>query len=137
MPAIDLMVFLLMCTFGAVIINSWTRRRDQAVYRHLASQHRMHYSPADPLRLTPRVAAHLPIPGAAAVRVLDLLYRTDDLAHHYVFTVEYTVGTYGTKRRLRRAGALVESKSETAGPIDVVLGQHGAKLIDQYRELIK
>jgi hypothetical protein len=136
MPPIDLLALLLLATASAVVLNRLLHRREQAEYRRLAVQHRMHYSPADPLRLTPRVAARLPIPGAAAVRVIDLLYRTDEQTHYYIFTVEYTVGVYGPKRRVRRAAQFVESKTDGKAPIVIRLGAADVSLVEQYHELI-
>ena len=137
MPPIDLLGCLLLATAGAVAWSRLLHRRGQAEYRRLAVQHRMHYSPADPLRLTPRVAARLPIPGAAAVRVIDLLYRTDDLTHYYIFTVEYTIGVYGPKRRVRQAAGFTESKAEEKEPIVIRMGSLDASLVEQYQTLIR
>jgi hypothetical protein len=136
MPPIVLLGILLAITVAAVIADRWHRRRRQAVYRRLAIEYRMHYSPGDPLRLTPRVAAQLPLPGAAGVRVIDLLYRTDEQSHFYVFTAEYTVGVVGPKHRVRRAAAFTESKSESETAHIVRLGPADLPLVEQYRALI-
>ncbi len=96
----------------------------------------MHFTPADSLSLTPRIAAHLPLPGAAAVRVIDLLFRTDEKSHHYVFTVEYTLGAMGRKQRVRRAGALTEEKSGSVQSHAIRLAPAGLPLVEQYRILI-
>jgi hypothetical protein len=136
MPPIDLLGILLAVTIAAVGFDRWLRRRDQAVFRKLAIEHRMHYSPGDPLRLTARVAARLPIPGAAGVRVIDLLYRTDEQNHYYVFTAEYTVGVVGPKHRIRRAAAFVESKTAAGIQDGVRLGPRELPLVEQYRSLI-
>jgi hypothetical protein len=136
MPPIVLLGILLAITLTAVVANRWHNRRGQAVYRRLAIEHRMHYSPGDPLRLTPRVAAQLPLPGAAGVRVIDLLYRTDEKLHYYVFTAEYTIGVVGPKHRVRRAAAFTESKSGTETENIVRLGPADLPLVEQYRALI-
>jgi hypothetical protein len=137
MPPIDLFIGLLLLTVAAVVIHRLWHRREQAIYRQLAVEHRMHYSPRDPLRLTPRVAAQLPLPGASAVRVIDLLYRTDDQNHFYVFTAEYTIGVAGPKHRIRRAAAFTESKSAGAASNPIRLGPEEKSLVDQYRALIQ
>jgi hypothetical protein len=136
MPPIVLLGILLSITLAAVIVDRWNRRRGQAVYRRLAVEHHMHYSPGDPLRLTPRVAAQLPVPGAAGVRVIDLLYRTDDQSHYYVFTAEYTVGVVGPKHRVRRAAAFTESKFAAQAENIIRMGPADLPLADQYRALI-
>src|ERR1700690_158040 len=122
MPPIDLLGILLLVTMGGVGVERWMRRRRRAVYRQLALEHRMHYSPGDPLRLTGRVAAQLPMPGAAGVRVIDLMYRTDEQNHYYVFTAEYSIGVVGPKHRIRRAAAFTESKSNSAIQNPIRLG---------------
>jgi hypothetical protein len=136
MPPIDLLGILLLVTLGGVLTDRWLRKRNQTVFRQLALEHRMHYSAGDPLRLTPRVAAQLPMPGAAGVRVIDLLYRTDEQNHYYVFTAEYTVGVVGPKHRIRRAAAFSESKAIAGSPMVIRMGPADLPLIEQYRILI-
>ncbi len=136
MPPIDLLCGLLLLTAGAAVFYRQWHRREQAIYQQLAAEHQMHYSPRDPLRLTPRVAAQIPLPGASAVRVVDLLYRTDDRFHYYVFTAEYTVGVAGPKHRVRRAAAFTESKSTSAAPSTIRMARPEISLIEQYKSLI-
>lgn len=124
-------------TVGAVLINRVLLRRQQAVYRQLAIERHMHYSPRDPLRLTPRVASQIPLPGASAVRVIDLLYRTDEQFHYYVFTAEYTIGVAGPKHRIRRAAAFAESKTVSAMPATIRMGAEELPLVEQYRLLMR
>jgi hypothetical protein len=136
MPPIDLLEILVGLTIVAMAVDRWFRLREQTLYRQLATEHRMHYSPGDPLRLTPRVAAHLSIPGAAGVRVIDLLYRTDEQNHYYIFTAEYTLGAAGPKHRLRRGASFIESKSVSPIQTAVQLGDADLPLIQQYQSLI-
>jgi hypothetical protein len=136
MPPIVLLFVLLILTGAAWFTDRRIRGRGQAIYREIALAGGMHYSPSDPLRLTPRVAAHFPVPGAAAVRVIDLLYRTDEQHHYYVFTAEYTIGVVGPKHRVRRAASFIESKSTGLIPNQVRLGPSDLPLVEQYRSLI-
>ena len=136
MPPLILLAIVTVATVAAALAESVGRRRRAAVYRRLAVAHDMHYSAGDPLQVTARVAAALPVPGAAAVRVIDLLYRTDAAGHHYVFTAEYTVGVVAAKRRLRRAAAFDEPRDATAAPAAVRLGDGRATLAEQYRSLL-
>ena len=39
-----------------------------------------------------RIAAQFPVIGAANISVRDLLFRTEESRHQYLFTVDYTVG---------------------------------------------
>ncbi len=136
MPPIDLLGILLAVTAASVGWDRWIRGRHQAVYQQLANEHRMHYSPRDPLRLTPRVVAQLPIPGAAGVRVIDLMYRSDEQNHYYVFTAEYTVGVVGPKRRIRRVAACSESKSGGGIAVPVRMASPELPLIEQYLQIL-
>ncbi len=136
MPPIDLLCGLLLLTAVAVVINRYRRRREETVYRKLAVDHHMHYSARDSLRLTPRVATFIPLPGASAVRVIDLLYRTDDQLHYYVFTAEYTLGVTGPKHRIRQAAAFTDSKSAADVNSPIRLGAIELPLIEQYRALL-
>ena len=136
MPPLILLALLVAATVVARVVDGVARRRRAVAYGLLAVAHDMHYSPGDPLRLTPRVAAALPVPGAAAVRVIDLLYRTDDAGHHYVFTAEYTVGVVNVKRRVRRAAAFDEPRGTTVPPAAVRLGPEHLELAGQYESLL-
>jgi hypothetical protein len=136
MPPIDLLILLLLATAIAWATDRWRRSRVHSAYREMAVAHRMHYSPGDPLRLTPRVAARFPVPGAAAVRIIDLLYRTDEQNHHYVFTAEYTLGVVGPKNRIRRTAAFTESKLGEAAPQPIRLAPAELPLVEQYRRIL-
>ena len=136
MPPLFLLALLIVATAVAVVADRVARRRAAAAYRRLAVAHEMHYSPGDPLRVTPRIAAALPVPGAAAVRVIDLLYRTDAAGHHYVFTAEYTVGVVNAKRRVRRAAAFDEPRGVGDTPTPVRLAAEGGTLVQQYESLL-
>jgi hypothetical protein len=136
MPPITLLCVLICVTIAAVFIDRFLQRRSHRIYRRLAIQYQMHYSPRDPLRLTPRVAGHLPIPGAASVRLTDLLYRTDETSHHYVFTAEYSIGVAGPRHRHRRVVAFSESKT-TVGEVPILrVAPPELPLLEQYRKLI-
>jgi hypothetical protein len=136
LPPIDLLIILLLITGIAVAIDRLSREKSRLVYRHLAKEHQMHYSSRDSLRLTPRVAAALPVPGAAAVRVIDLLYCTDESAHHYVFTAEYTLGAIGAKTRVRRAAVFSEPKANESPQLVIRLAPSNLPLIEQYRAIL-
>jgi hypothetical protein len=136
MSPLTLLSVLILLTAAGVVIDGFLHKKRQRVYRQLASEHQMHYSPRDPLRLTPRVAGHLPVPGAAAVRVTDLLYRTDDQSHHYVFTAEYSVGVAASRHRHRRVVAFSESKTQAGDTPTLRLAPVELPLLEQYRRLI-
>ncbi len=136
MPPLILLAALVAATVAGVAVDGGRRRAAAVAYRRLAVAHEMHYSPGDPLRVTARVAAALPVPGAAAVRVIDLLYRTDAAGHHYVFTAEYTVGVVNIKHRVRRAAAFTEPRGASGPPPVVRLAADGVPLVRQYESLL-
>lgn len=80
-------------------------------FRQLAKQLHIRYSPLDRFHLAARIERCLPDPGAANVRVIDLMYGTEHHEHRYVFTAEYVVGTIGGTCRKR----LVARTSEPRG----------------------
>ena len=112
------------------------RRRRSRLLRALATQWRMNYQPADQLRVTPKVLPRLPVPGAANVRVMDLIYGSDRDRHRYVFSLEYTVGLVGPKTRVVRVASLSEPRERGgAGSVSLTLAPAEGSLIDQYRYL--
>ena len=120
----------------AVCLDVYAHRRRTRALRELATQWRMNYHPADQLRVTPRVLSHFPIPGAANVRVMDLIYGSDRDRYRYVFSVEFTVGLVGPKRRVVRVASLSEPRDRAgAGPVSLNLAPAQGRLIDQYRYL--
>lgn len=116
------------------MIGRWRRRRSLC---SLASKWGMKYSPLDQLRITPTVAHHFPIVGAANLKVTDVIYGMDNDVYRYVFTAEYTTGALRTKHRRVRAASFAEprerGRSAIAGAI--MLGPEGASLLEQYRKL--
>jgi hypothetical protein len=110
-------------------------------YQHrvakLAERWRMHYAAADRFRLSDRVAERLAVPGAAQVRVSDLIYGNEEDRYRYVFLVAYTEGVARQKVRSRRVGTLCEPKDRT-GPANwtpLVLAPEGLTILEQYEHL--
>jgi hypothetical protein len=65
----------------------------------------MHFAHGDRLRIARRIVHQFPVPGAALIRVRDLIFRTDETRHVYLFTVDFTVGVIrGKVGRSRVAG---------------------------------
>jgi hypothetical protein len=73
------------------------RRRNSL--RKLGKLWQMHYAPGDRMKLADRIAPKIPVIGAANVCVMDMLFRTDEDRHRYLFTVEYGIGAVRGKRR--------------------------------------
>ena len=127
---------LVALTAVAVILDVIVHRRRSRHLRALATQWQMNYHASDQLRITPKVMATLPIPGAANVRVLDLIYGSDASGYRYIFSVEYTVGLTGPKRRVVRVASLTEPRRPGGASVEqltLTLAARGESLLDQYR----
>jgi hypothetical protein len=139
MPPIIILAVVCALTAAALMADSLRRGRIQCVLRRLAVEQRMHFSAYDQLRLAPRVASGLDVPGAAAVGIVDLLYCSEDGQYRYIFTVEYTTGVVQSKRRIRRAAAFSEprERSATVPPCAIRMAPLELSLLEQYRWLIQ
>src|SRR5258708_1071295 len=78
--------------------------------RRIAAGWRMRYSPNDRFRLAPRITSNFPIPGAAKIKVVDLIYGIESDSYRYVFTAEYTAGIVHGKHRVQRACSFSEPR---------------------------
>jgi hypothetical protein len=102
----------------------------------------MHFSADDRFRLAPRIASLLPVPGAASVRVGDLVYGIDGENYRYVFSTEYTTGVLRTKTSVRRVASYCEPRDPTAAAearkqrCDLAFAPESLPLIEQYEHLL-
>src|SRR5687768_11801393 len=134
-PGLLLLTCVLFTVAAAAADVAVHRRRSRGL-RALASNWGMNYHPADQLRLTPKVLPRLPVPGAANVRVMDLIYGSDRDRYRYVFSVEFTLGLVGPRRRVVRVASLSEPRERgAAGPVSLNLAPAHGTLIEQYRYL--
>ncbi|CAA9414024.1 MAG: hypothetical protein AVDCRST_MAG64-2498 [uncultured Phycisphaerae bacterium] len=132
-----LLSVLLGVTLAALLADGLRRGRRRDAVRRLAAGRRMNFGRTDTLQLTPRVARHFPAPGAAALRVCDVVYGADGDAYRYVFTAEYTLGVTGAKRRHTRVAAFTEPRDRRrGGRSELVLGEEGTPLLEQYAALV-
>src|SRR5438067_782874 len=97
-----LLILALLLTAAGWLWQVVAMGRYQSRLAELATQWRMHYSVTDRFRLSDRVAERLGIPGAAQVRVTDLIYGNENGSYRYVFLVAYTLGVARHKIRHRR-----------------------------------
>jgi hypothetical protein len=133
----ELLTLAIAITLGASIVESILRRRSSEALRHLAADWRMNFSLTDRLNLTGKVARHFPIPGAANLRVTNVIYGTATDRYRYIFTAEYTIGVVRGKRRLTQAGSFSEPRGREEGSAAemVVLATPNQPLVQQYRGL--
>jgi len=103
------LILLIAMTAAAASAQGISVFRRRCMLKRLGKQWNMHFAAGDRLCLADRIAGKLPILGAANVAVFDLLFQTDESAHHYVFTVEFGVGVVRGKRRRCRVGGFHEA----------------------------
>ena len=131
-----LLIALLGLTLAGLLIESIRRRRRTEAVRALAARWRMNFGRGDTLKLAPRVATQLPVPGAAALRISHVIYGIRGESYRYIFTVEYTLGVVGPKARFARVGTLTEPRDRRrGGEATLTLADEGLPLIEQYESL--
>jgi hypothetical protein len=134
-PAMFLMFLLALTTIVGVVeacVVAVQRKR----FTRLARQWEMHYHPHDVLGLGPRMAGSMPRPGAADVRVRDLLFSRGGDTLLYILTVEYTVGLIHSKRRRHLAAACREPvQSDPNSPLVLTFAPEEMPLLEQYEYL--
>lgn len=106
-------------------------------FRELARQWRMQYVPDDRLRVAERISGCLPMPGAAGVCVMDLMYGTEADRRRYLFTVEYGQGTVHAQKRLRLVMAFEEGVGMGDQPVKLEISPDTGSVFEQYRVLAK
>lgn len=131
-----LFLLLMFCLAGVPVVwHVGSRMRRTRRLGELAGQVGMHYSAADRFRLGARLADKLPVPGAAEIRVFDVLYRLEAEHYRYVCSAEYTVGAMRAKRRQTCIVSITEPRDrgqlETMG-VQVAAVQEGS-VLDRYR----
>jgi hypothetical protein len=133
------LALMLLVTAGAGIVRVMMRRRHVQRLRGLAARWKMHFSADDRFRLATKIAPRLPVPGAAGVRVVDLLYGIERENYRYVFAAEYTTGVLRTKTGIRRIATFCEPR-DAPGPVsacELVFAPEGLAIIAQYQHLLE
>ena len=139
MTPLEFLTVMLVLTAVAAAVHMIRRRRHMTALARLADEAQMHYTPADRFRLAPRIAQRLPVPGAAAVRVLDLLYGVEQQNYRYVFSTEYTTGVLRTKTGVRRVATFAEPRDPGAktDTLELTFAPPELPVVEQYRHLLK
>ena len=142
MTPLEFLTFMIAITAGAAAVEMIRRRRHINVLRKLAAERGMHFSAADRFRLAPRVAQRIPVPGAAAVRVLDLLYGVERQNYRYIFAAEYTIGVLRSKTGVRRVATFAEPRdpggvSEVGDIGELLFAPEGLPVVEQYKHLLE
>jgi hypothetical protein len=140
MTPLEFLILMIAVTAAAAAVEAGRRHRHMSALRRLAAARGMHFSSTDRFRLAPRVAQRLPVPGAAAVRVLDLLYGVERDNYRYVFATEYTTGVLRSKTGVRRVATFAEPRDPALAGGDIgelVFAPEGLSLVEQYKHLLE
>jgi hypothetical protein len=132
------LVGLLTISTAAAVWQYRVRRGLAKQLRAVAISWDMNYSPGDPLRLTPRIAAAFPVPGAAHIAITDLVYGLDRDHYRYYLATEFTVGLTRSKKRIRRVITFTEPRTgvnRAFSPMLVAPADLG--IVEQFHELRK
>lgn len=134
----SLLAALLGLTAVGLLTESIRQGRRADVARALAARWRMNFGRRDTLRLTARVARRFPVPGAASIRVYHVIYGLEDDRYRYVFSVQYTLGLTGPKRRLTRVATFAEPRDRRRDDgAELVLADDALSLAEQYESLAR
>jgi len=101
---------MLALTAGMAVASLLARARRAAQLSRLAQSWGMRYVGRDRFDLAPKISERFPVPGAADLAVVDLIYGLESGRHRYVFTVQYTQGVVRTKSRLQRVATFSEPR---------------------------
>jgi len=135
-PPLYFLLILCSATAIALLVQLIRRRSRIALLRQLAHDWQMHYTPGDRFRLAPRIAAHLPAPGAAAVQIVDIIYGTEGASYRYYFTAHYTTGVLKRKIDHAAVATTTESKDRAISSLgELRLAPAHLSIPEQYRHL--
>lgn len=132
------LLFLMIALTGvAIVISTVSRRSRERRIRALAREWDMQYSRRDVFNLASRVASRLPVPGAADVRVRDLIYGVEHGGHRCIFSAEYTAGVVRSKTRRQCVLSVLEARGCSASEpwTSFQIAAEELPLDEQYRSL--
>mgnify|MGYP000862497443 CR=1 FL=1 len=136
MAPLELLIVVVAITIAAHAWQYLMRYPQWSMLRKLARRWGMNFVSFDRFRLADRVREVFPVPGAADLRVVDVMYGLEEDRHRYLFTVHYTVGVLRGKRRQRRVVGMVEPR-ETGSPrpAEILIARPHKEVVNQYREM--
>lgn len=140
MSATQLLALMLLLMTAAAAAQAQMRLRRVSRLRALAQREGFHFSAVDQFDLAAKVARHFPVEGAADLRVSDLLYRSGDDGHKYIFTADYTRGVVGSKRRVRAVVMMIEVRpaaGRSGEPVLQLTDSENASELERYAAMVK
>src|SRR5437868_4244441 len=121
-------------TLMGLLVHVLMRRRRSDALRALAAEWKMHYTVDDRFHLCDRIAGLLDVPGAASIRIGNVIYGIEADHYRYYFTTEYTLGVLRKKTDHRRAATVSEPKDREQSPAalgPLALAPESLDLMDQ------
>jgi hypothetical protein len=123
-----LLIVLVEITIAAAAWQVLMRRRRANHIRALAQEWGMPFSTTDYFGVAQQAAKHLPMPGAATLRAVDLIYQRHRDDFFCAFTVSYTRGALGTKHRNQQVAGVRQILNEYSW----IVAPAERNLIEQY-----
>jgi hypothetical protein len=137
LPPIYFLLGLIALTIAVPVALNIAHKPYRRVLQELARRWHLAYSPSDRFRLADRIAGSFPVPGAAALRVGELIYGSQGDRYRYLFVVEYTLGIVTGKRRVRRVATFSEAKDAgSAAVTQLDLADETLPLARQFEALL-
>lgn len=136
MAPLELLILVIAITIAASAGQYVMRYPHLTRLRALARRWRMNFVAFDRFRIGERLRETFPVPGAADLQVVDVMYGLDEDRHRYIFTVQYTVGVLRGKRRTWRVAAVLEPRATgTPRPAQVLVADPGTDVMQQYKRM--
>jgi len=133
MTPLDFLFVLLCATAAAAAMQRLATARRRRALARLAESMKMQYIAIDRFNLAARTCSVLPYPGAASLRVFDVIYETDGSRRRHLYTCEFGQGTIHSQFR-RRCVAGFEEPAASEGPIvHLIVAPESLSLPEQYR----
>ena len=125
-------------TILAFALHRIFRHERKGALRTLATERAMQYSQHDLFALANRVGSAFPVPGAADLRIFDLIYATRAGRHLYVFTAQYTRGVSQHQWREEMVLGFCEPAAADGPPATPLTpAREGLTVLESYRDLLQ
>jgi hypothetical protein len=138
-PPIVVLAIFVALTLGALGVHLARRSRRAARLRRLAADWQMHFTAGDRFHLADRIPQRLGVPGAASVRVRDVIYGTEGERYRYFFTALYTTGVLRRKVDEAAVCTVTERRQRNDAGMrelgDLSRAGEALSIVDQYAEL--
>ena len=137
MSPIVLLTMVVGVTAAVWAVDGVLRHRRKSALRRLAGEWHMGYAERDLFNLGGRIVGEFPVPAAGALRVVDVIYGSQQDRHRYLFTAQYTRGVVGGRRREQWVMTFCEPQDAAQGQCcsPLIAAPEQLSILDQYRHL--